>query len=48
VYEKKALLKDFMEACDMVKFAKHMPVSEETEAIYSTAKRFVEDTSVRV
>ena len=40
----KGLLKGFMNACDMVKFAKYMPTSSETENLYDTAKNFVEET----
>lgn len=40
----KDLLKGFMNACDMVKFAKYMPTSTETENVYTTAKNFIEET----
>jgi len=40
----KELLKVFMEACDLVKFAKHTPSKEEIESIYTTAKKFIEET----
>lgn len=40
----KELLKNFMAACDMVKFAKYLPHGEESEAVYNTAKNFVEET----
>lgn len=40
----KELLKVFMEACDLVKFAKHTPSKEEMESIYITAKKFIEET----
>lgn len=40
----KDLLKGFMNACDMVKFAKYVPSSQETENLYVTAKNFIEET----
>lgn len=40
----KDLLKGFMNACDMVKFAKYLPTSRETESVYVTAGSFVEET----
>ena len=40
----KDLLKGFMNACDMVKFAKYTPTSTETEKLYDTAKNFIEET----
>lgn len=42
--EQKGLLKIFLNACDMVKFAKYTPTRVETESVYSSAKRFVEET----
>ena len=38
------LLKDFMEACDLVKFAKHTPAGTEIEGVFTTAKKFIEET----
>lgn len=42
----KDLLKVFMEACDLVKFAKHTPSKEEIESVFTTAKKFIEETKV--
>ena len=41
----KDLLKGFLAACDLVKFAKYAPAQAETENIYTTARHFVEETS---
>lgn len=38
------LLKIFMEACDLVKFAKHAPSRAEIDSIFTTAKKFIEET----
>jgi hypothetical protein len=40
----KDLLRDFLEACDMVKFAKYAPSRTETEDVFVTAKNFIEET----
>jgi hypothetical protein len=40
----KELLKGFMNACDLVKFAKYSPTGEEAENVYATAKNFIEET----
>ena len=37
-------LKMFMEACDLVKFAKHAPVRAEMDLVFDTAKKFIEET----
>lgn len=42
--EQKGLLKDFLNACDLVKFAKYAPARNETEAVFTAAKKFVEET----
>ncbi|MBN1526235.1 MAG: hypothetical protein JW919_01440 [Candidatus Omnitrophica bacterium] len=42
--EQKRLLKDFMQACDLVKFAKYAATKSEAEAVFVTAKTFVEET----
>ena len=42
--ERKELLKGFLSACDLVKFAKYIPAGPETENVYNTAKNFVEET----
>jgi len=44
VREHKALLKDFLLSCDLVKFAKHTPSSQEMEAIFASAKKLVDET----
>jgi hypothetical protein len=44
--DQKSLLKGFMSACDMVKFAKYTPSSIEAEAVYTTAKNFIHETSI--
>ncbi|MDP3792056.1 MAG: hypothetical protein Q8R38_08465 [Candidatus Omnitrophota bacterium] len=38
------LLKTFMEACDLVKFAKHAPSKDEIGSVFTTAKKFIEET----
>ncbi len=40
----KDLLKGFMSACDLVKFAKYKPTGQETENLYVTAVNFVNET----
>ena len=40
----KELLRGFMNACDLVKFAKYKPTGEETENVYVTAKNFIDET----
>lgn len=40
----KELLKGFMNACDLVKFAKYTPSGTETEELYLTAKNFIDET----
>ena len=42
--EYQELLKVFMEACDLVKFAKHAPLKEEIDSVFTTAKKFIEET----
>lgn len=44
--DQKNLLKGFMNACDMVKFAKYTPSSIEAESVYTTAKNFIHETSL--
>lgn len=38
------LLKAFMEACDLVKFAKHAPSKAEIDSVFVSAKEFIEET----
>ena len=42
--EKKQFLADFLNSCDMVKFAKHQTLPEETQESFRLAKRFIEET----
>ena len=37
-------LKLFMEACDLVKFAKHTPSAAEMDSVLAAARRFIEET----
>ena len=38
------LLGDFLSQADLVKFARHLPTLNDTEAAYDAARRFVEET----
>jgi hypothetical protein len=40
----KDLLTIFMEACDLVKFAKHKPSRNDIESVFGTAKKFIEES----
>lgn len=40
----KALLKDFLSHCDMVKFARYLPDEKESEASYESAWKFIDQT----
>lgn len=42
---RKDLLSDFLLSCDLVKFARYAPSPEEIEAVFESAKKFVEQTS---
>jgi len=42
--DQKDLLKDFLNACDLVKFAKYTPARNEAESVYVAAKKFVDET----
>ena len=44
--DQKDLLKGFMNACDMVKFAKYSPSSMEADSVYVTAKDFIHESSI--
>ena len=44
----KALLKEFLLACDLVKFAKYIPTSEEIDAIFLSARKVVDETKEEV
>lgn len=41
----KDLLRGFMNACDMVKYAKYNPTAAEADSVYSTAKNFILESS---
>lgn len=41
----KEILKEFLNACDLVKFARHQPGPTEIEEIYRRARQFVEETT---
>ncbi|MDO8535411.1 MAG: hypothetical protein Q7S30_00125 [Candidatus Omnitrophota bacterium] len=40
----KDLLRTFMEACDLVKFAKYKPTRNDIEGVFNTAKKFIEES----
>jgi len=40
----KELLATFMEACDLVKFAKYKPARNDIEGVFNTAKKFIEES----
>ncbi|MFA6321620.1 MAG: hypothetical protein WCY36_07180 [Candidatus Omnitrophota bacterium] len=42
--DQKDLLKEFLNACDLVKFARYNPVKGEMESIFLLAKKFIEET----
>lgn len=42
--EHKALVRDFLMNCDLVKFARHQPGGEEAGMIFSSAKRLIDQT----
>ncbi len=42
----RALLKDFLQRCDLVKFARYRPSDEEASAAMAAARRFVMETRV--
>jgi len=43
--ERKSLLRDFMGSCDLVKFAKYAPTAVEADLVFTTAAKFIEETS---
>ncbi|MBN1344641.1 MAG: DUF4381 family protein [Phycisphaerae bacterium] len=43
----KELLKRFMAACDLVKYARYLPGSEEVEQVFATARDFIVQTTDR-
>jgi len=44
IREQKEVFKEFLNSCDMVKFAKHIPVIEEAEHSFQLAWRLIEET----
>ena len=44
--DQKDLLKAFLNACDLVKFAKYTPAKAEMESVLSAAKKFIEETKI--
>ena len=44
----KTLLKEFLSACDLVKFAKHLPQVKEIDAIFAAAQKLVDETKEKV
>ena len=44
--DQKDLLKAFLNACDLVKFAKYTPARPEIESVFAAAKKFIEETKV--
>jgi hypothetical protein len=44
----KTLLREFLSACDLVKFAKYLPQAQEIDAIFVSAKKLVDETKEEV
>lgn len=42
--EQKGLLRDFLTACDLVKFAKHQPAEQEASLSFASAKKLIDQT----
>ena len=42
----KSIVKEFLNQCDLVKFAKYGPTSKEIEASFNTAKKLVDETKI--
>ncbi|MBI4309916.1 MAG: hypothetical protein HY591_06255, partial [Candidatus Omnitrophica bacterium] len=42
--EHKRILRDFLNGCDMVKFARHEPTVEEAQANFDLARQLIEET----
>ncbi|MFA5143834.1 MAG: BatD family protein [Candidatus Omnitrophota bacterium] len=45
-FDQKNILKDFLSACDLVKFAKYLPAAGEMESVFLAARKFI-DTSAQ-
>jgi len=39
------LLRDFLNQCDLVKFARYRATKEEADSVYAAARRFVDETA---
>jgi len=48
IKEHKTLLKEFLLTCDLVKFAKYVPLFEEMDAIFVSAKKLVDETKEEI
>lgn len=46
--KQKDLLSDFLLSCDLVKFARYSPSEKEIEAVFESAKRFIEETKKEI
>ena len=44
VQSHKDLLKEFLQHCDLVKFAEHMPATSEIQQAFDACKRFILET----
>lgn len=44
----KTLLREFLTACDMVKFAKYSPALDEINAVFESAKKFIDQTKEEI
>lgn len=42
--EHKILLREFLIACDLVKFARYLPAAEESNTVFESAKKFIDQT----
>jgi uncharacterized membrane protein len=45
--DQRRLLRDFLEQCDLVKFARITPSAEESRSLATAARRFIEQTALR-
>ena len=46
--DQKDLLKEFLNACDLVKFAKYAPARPEMESVFVAAGKFIEETKAQI
>lgn len=42
--DQKSLMREFLNACDLVKFARHNPARQESEVVFEKAKNFIDQT----